>query len=117
MDGKPLPTSAADLYARLGNASAPVLLDVRRQDAFAADDRLIVGAIHRAPADVEHWRLDLPAGRRVVAYCADAGTASRSVASALRDAGIDATYLEGGISGWKNLALPTRKRVGTIGRG
>ena len=117
MDERPIPISPSDLYGRLGTASAPVLLDVRRQEAFFADDRLIVGAIHRALADVEHWRLDLPAGRPVVAYCADAGTASRSVASALRGAGIGATYLEGGISGWKNLALPTRKRVGTIGRG
>jgi len=114
MDEMSIPISPSDLYGRLGMASAPVLLDVRRQDAFVADDRLIVGAIHRAPADVEHWRLDLPAGRPVVAYCADAGTASRSVASALRAAGIDATYLEGGIFGWKNLALPTRKRIGLV---
>src|SRR6516225_9852276 len=114
MDDRPIPISPSDLYGRLGTASAPVLLDVRRQDAFVADDRLIAGAIHRAPADVEHWRLDLPPGRPVVAYCADAGTASRSVASALRDAGIDATYLEGGISGWKNLALPTRQRTGVV---
>jgi rhodanese-related sulfurtransferase len=114
MDEKAISISPNDLYGRLGTASAPVLLDVRQQDSFLADDRLIAGAVHRAPADVEHRRLDLPAGRPVVAYCADAGPASRSVASALRGAGIDATYLEGGISGWKNLALPTRKRVGVV---
>jgi rhodanese-related sulfurtransferase len=114
MDGKLFPISPIDLYARLGTASAPVLLDVRRHDAFLADDRLIVGAFHRIPADVEHWRSDLPAGRPVVAYCGDGGTASQSVASALQAAGIEARYLEGGISGWKNSALPTRKRSGAI---
>src|SRR5512147_2061765 len=48
--------SPHDLYARLGTASAPLLLDVRREDAFAAGDRLIIGAVHRAPEDVEWWR-------------------------------------------------------------
>ena len=114
MDGKLFPISPIDLYARLGTASAPVLLDVRRHDAFLADDRLIVGAFQRHPADVEHWRPDLPTGRPVVAYCGDGGTASQSVASALQAAGIEARYLEGGISGWKNSALPTRKRADAI---
>jgi hypothetical protein len=41
MDGS---VSPSDLYARLGTASAPLLIDVRPHDAFFADDRLIVGA-------------------------------------------------------------------------
>ena len=39
MDEKPLSISPHQLYARLGTARAPVLVDVRRLDAFAADDR------------------------------------------------------------------------------
>ena len=69
MDGSQLTVSALDLYTCLGTASAPVLIDVRRHDSFLADDRLIIGAYHRAPADVEHWRTELPADRPVVAYC------------------------------------------------
>ena len=38
MDGLALPVSPDELYARLGTASAPVLLDVRRSEAFGADD-------------------------------------------------------------------------------
>jgi rhodanese-related sulfurtransferase len=112
VDGKPQPVAPSDLYARLGTASAPVLIDVRRHDAFIADDRLIVGAFHRAPADVEHWHKGLPAGRSVVAYCGHGGSSSQSVASALCGVGIQAGYLEGGISRWKELGLPTRKKLG-----
>ena len=115
MNGSQLTVSLPDLYTRLGTASAPVLIDVRSHDSFLADDRLIIGAYHRAPADVEYWRTELPAGRSVVAYCGHGGQSSQSVASALRTAGLDAVYLEGGISGWKDAGLPTRKKIGAVG--
>jgi Fe-Mn family superoxide dismutase len=115
MDGSQLTVSPPDLYARLGTASAPVLIDVRRHDSFLADDQLIIGAYHRAPADVEHWRTELPADHPVVVYCGHGGQSSQSVTNALRTAGLDAAYLEGGISGWKDAGLPTRKKIGAVG--
>src|SRR3954468_19546291 len=105
MDGHPLSISPPDLYGRLGTASSPLLIDVRRPEAFADDDCLIVGAFHRAPTDVEHWRTTLPAGRPVVTYCGHGGKSSQSVTNALRAAGIDAVYLEGGIAAWKERRL------------
>src|SRR5215207_9656489 len=51
-----LSVSPHDLYAHLGTASAPLLVDVRRQESLGTDDRLIIGALHRAPEDVERWR-------------------------------------------------------------
>src|SRR5713226_8340303 len=111
MDGTPLSVSPSDLYARLGTASAPVLIDVRRDEAFAADDRLIIGAFHRSPADVESWLKRLPAGREVGAYCNHGRDVSQGVATALRSAGLKAAYLEGGISGWNDGQLPTRRKL------
>ncbi|MFL6937642.1 MAG: sulfurtransferase, partial [Xanthobacteraceae bacterium] len=61
MDGTPS-VSPYDLYARLGTASAPLLLDVRREEAFAADDRLIIGALRRAPEDAGQWQKQVPPG-------------------------------------------------------
>src|SRR5262249_37158043 len=52
MDGN---LSAAELYAHLGTALAPMLVDVRRQDAFDADDRQIIGALRHAPGEVDRW--------------------------------------------------------------
>jgi len=114
MDGKPLPVSPSDLYAHLGTASAPVVVDVRAAASFADDDRLIIGALHQPPGQVERWRKELPPGRSVVVYCADGNKNSQDAASALRDAGIKAGYLEGGILGWVEKRLPTRRNLGSV---
>src|SRR5215204_2192880 len=111
MDGIPS-VSPHDLYARLGTASAPLLLDVRRQESFGADDRLIIGALHRAPEDVGRWQKELIRGRAVVAYCAYGQELSQGVAAALGRAGVQATYLERGISHWTEQGLPTRRKDG-----
>ena len=41
--------SPDQLYARLGTAASPLLVDVRRTEGFKSDDRLIVGALRRDP--------------------------------------------------------------------
>src|SRR5262249_46373193 len=111
MDGTLLSVSAAELYAHLGTASAPMLVDVRRQDAFDADERLIIGAIHHDPEEVDRWSRELPVGHTVVAYCSHGGEVSQGVRNALRAAGVKAAYLEGGISAWQEMKLPTRRKL------
>jgi len=49
MDGQAQSISSQQLYQNLGTASAPILVDVSRQDAFGNDDRLIIGALRRPP--------------------------------------------------------------------
>jgi rhodanese-related sulfurtransferase len=107
-----LAVSSHDLYARLGTAAAPLVLDVRRQDAFETDGRLIIGASRRIPEDVERWQHELPPGRPVVAYCVHGHEVSQGVAAALTRAGIQAAYVDGGISAWKQEGLPTRAKDG-----
>jgi rhodanese-related sulfurtransferase len=114
MDGKAHPISSSELYARLGTASAPLLLDVRRDEAFNQDGGLIISALRRSPGDVEHWSTDLISDRPVVAYCVHGHEVSQGVAARLRKAGLDAAYLEGGIAGWKEKGLPTRKNLGAV---
>src|SRR5258707_8623433 len=111
MDGNLLSVSAAELYAHLGTASAPMLVDVRREDAFDADDRLIIGAARHAPGEVDRWSRELPVGRIVVAYGSLGGEVSQGVAKKLRAAGVKAAYLEGGISAWQEMKLPTRRKL------
>jgi rhodanese-related sulfurtransferase len=112
VDGTPASISPDILYARLGGAAAPLLLDVRRPDVLRADGRMIVGAIQRAPDDVNCWLPDLPTGRPVVVYCVHGEEVSRNVAAALCGAGFAAAYLDGGIVGWQGKALPTRRNLG-----
>jgi rhodanese-related sulfurtransferase len=82
MDGsKPPSISPQDLYSAIGTAAAPVVIDVRRSAAFAADHRMIVGAIRRDPDEIQNWRQELPSGRAVVVYCVHGHEASQEAAS------------------------------------
>jgi rhodanese-related sulfurtransferase len=98
----------------MGTASTPMIIDVRRPEVFAKADGLIVSAFHCPPDEVEHWRKDLPGGRQVVVYCVHGHQVSQGAATALRAAGIDAVYLEGGIAGWLEKGLPTRRNIGAV---
>src|SRR5712671_902866 len=110
MDGNTHLVSPTDLYAHLGTASAPLLIDVRRNDAFNTDDTMIIGALRRLPEDVEHWQKELPQDRPVVAYCVHGHEVSQGVATSLQGAGLNAGYLQAGITGWKESQLPTRRK-------
>src|SRR3954451_23951649 len=103
--------SGADLYDQLGTASAPMVVDVRRPADFASADALIVSAFHRDPDQVQQWRGELPGGGQVVVYCVHGHQVSQGVAAALRAAGIDASYLAGGISDWIENGFPTYRPV------
>jgi rhodanese-related sulfurtransferase len=104
--------SPQDLHRHIGTAAAPLVIDVRRHDAYDSDDSVIAGAIRRPPEAVASWRRELPASRAVVVYCVEGREVSQSVAAALRAGGIDAAYLAGGIAQWRELGLPTRRRIG-----
>jgi rhodanese-related sulfurtransferase len=101
-----------DLYARLGTAGAPIVLDVRRQADFARADEIIVSAIHRDPDAVEAWSGELPRDRQIVVHCVHGREISQRVANRLRAAGIDACYLRDGIAGWIAKGLPTHRPIG-----
>ncbi len=105
--------SAADLYHRLGTASAPMVVDVRRPADFASADALIVSAFHRDPDQVQQWRGEFPGRGHIVVHCVHGHQVSQGVAAALRAAGIDASYLQGGITDWIDNGFPTYRPVRT----
>ncbi len=109
-------TLPSDLYSVLGSATAPVVVDVRREAAFAADEAMIAGAIRRTPEEAALWAASLPPRRRVVAYCVHGHEVSQDVAHALHSAGIPATFLAGGIEAWRAERLPVRRRHEEAGR-
>jgi rhodanese-related sulfurtransferase len=117
MGGTPRPLSPLELYRQLGTATAPLVVDVRAAEDFAADDAMIVGAVRRVPETVDQWRHDLPAGRPAAVYCVHGREVGQTVAARLADAGVDAGYLDGGIAGWRALGLPTRRRLGNTPSG
>ena len=70
MHGQAPTISTKELYVQVGTATAPIVIDARKRDAFDADDRLIVGAARYDIDTNKRWSKNLPAGRAVILYCA-----------------------------------------------
>lgn len=97
-----MPTAlAADtLYAQLGLPAAPLLVDVRRTEDFAAQPRMLPGARRGDPEHISHWAKTLPRTRPVAVYCAHGRQVSQAAAQTLARLGFETGYLEGGVEGW-----------------
>jgi len=90
-----------ELTQRLVAFPAPTLVDVRRDEAFARDRNVIPGALKRAPETVADWARELDPWRAVVVYCVRGHEVSRDAAAALRERGLDARFVEGGLEAWR----------------
>ena len=103
----PVPNSiSVDKLDRLvGTVGCPVVLDVRTDDAFRDDPRLIPGSLRRHVADIEHWSADLT-GRDAVLVCRHGHGLSHGAAAYLRQAGFSAETLDGGFEAWEAAGLP-----------
>ena len=96
--------SASDLRKQISGGRPPIVIDVRRRPAFMASNEMVGGALRRDPETVGAWAKSLPAASSVVVYCVHGHEVSQKTAAALKAAGLNASYLEGGIEeGWKAL--------------
>jgi len=94
--------TAAELKSALAGTQPPLVIDVRRPPAFRAATDMAAGALRRDPGAVAAWGRTLPRAATVVTYCVHGHEVSQNAAKALRDLGIAARYLEGGLEeGWK----------------
>jgi rhodanese-related sulfurtransferase len=98
----PSPTeiTVAQLSRLIGLPGAPAIVDVRDEDDFAADPRLIPGSRHHDYRTVDTWAGGY-AGHQVVVACQKGLKLSQGVAALLRHGGIPAESLEGGILAWR----------------
>jgi rhodanese-related sulfurtransferase len=93
-------------FARLvGTPKGPVVIDVRTDEDFDADPRLVPGSLRRSFADVPNWAPGL-AGRTAVVVCQRGQKLSEGTAAWLRHAGVPAESLEGGFAAWAEAGLP-----------
>jgi len=99
-------TISSDKLARLiGTANTPALIDLRTDEYFAADPRLIPGAVRRKPEDAADWSGEF-SGRPAVVVCLRGQKLAQGSAAWLRQANAAAETLEGGFEGWKASHLP-----------
>lgn len=97
---------SVDKLSRLiGTPAAPVLIDVRTEDDFAADPRIIPGALRRSHETCAEWAKAF-AGRAVIVICQKGQKLSEGVAAWLRHEAAAAETLDGGYAAWKAADYP-----------
>jgi rhodanese-related sulfurtransferase len=101
-----LNTIPVDKLVRLvGTPRGPAIIDVRTDEDFAADARLIPGATRRPWAEVADWAATYQ-GQDVIVVCREGHKLSQGVAAWLRQAGAAAEALDGGIQAWLHAGHP-----------
>src|SRR5689334_23365513 len=83
-------TISADKLSRLiGTAKTPVLIDVRTEQDFAADPRLIPGAVRRSHETAGDWSQEF-AGSPAIVVCLRGAKLAQGTAAWLRNADVAA---------------------------
>lgn len=93
--------SISDFTALRQDGFGPLTIDVRRPPRYDVDDTVVAGAIRRDPETIADWWRDLELARPVVVYCVHGHEVSQGAAANLRERGVPARYLDGGIEGWR----------------
>src|SRR4051794_15217661 len=89
-----------DKLARLiGTPKCPALIDVQTDEDFAADPRLIPGAVRRSWSLVRKWAGEFE-GRSAIVICQKGLKISQGAAAWLRHEGIPADSLDAGALAW-----------------
>jgi rhodanese-related sulfurtransferase len=98
----PSPTeiTVSQLSRLIGLPGAPAIVDVRIDEDYAADPRLLPGSRRRDYRDCQAWASAYQ-GKTVVVSCHKGLKLSQGVAALMRSDGIDAQTLEGGFEAWK----------------
>ena len=98
--------SPAGLALQLQAGDAPLVIDVRKNEAFYASGYTLPGALRRDPLQLDAWASALPAASAVLVYCVHGHEVSQTTMAALRQRGINAQFMSGGIEAWRELGLP-----------
>lgn len=96
---------AEKLFRLVGTPSAPVIFDVRTDEDFNADQRLIPAALKRSHKTVAEWGRTLQ-GQSIAVVCHHGAKLSEGTAAWLRQLGANAINVEGGFVEWEQANLP-----------
>jgi rhodanese-related sulfurtransferase len=92
--------TVSQLSRLIGLPHTPAIIDVRIDEDYRADPRLLPGSSRRDYRTIEQWAPSYH-GKSVVVACQRGQKLSEGTAAWLRHAGIEAQTLEGGFEAWK----------------
>jgi rhodanese-related sulfurtransferase len=93
--------TVSQLSRLLGLPGSPTIVDVRVDDDYNADPRLLPASYRRDFKTVSTWATDF-ADKQVTVICQRGQKLSQGVAAWLRHEGIAAEFLEGGFEAWRD---------------
>jgi rhodanese-related sulfurtransferase len=103
--------SALDLWASMGSAAAPQVVDVCRREVMESSTGFIPTSIWQGPGPASRWLATIDLSRPLVITCKAGHNLSQAVVAELRGQGVDARALEGGREGWTAADLPFVSRA------
>jgi len=92
--------TVSQLSRLIGLPHSPSIIDVRGDEDFAADPRLIPGSQRRDFSTVVSWGPDYR-NQAVIVVCQDGLQLSQGIGAWMRTQGIDAQTVEGGFQAWR----------------
>jgi rhodanese-related sulfurtransferase len=107
--------SPATLAPAVGSRAAPLLIDVRKAEAFAESEYFLPGSIrwdYNAGAPMPP---ELMGAKRAVAYCVKGAEVGINGAALLAKANVESAYLEGGLRDWQAAGLVAVKKRPDLG--
>lgn len=117
MDTASKPISPASLATVVGSRAAPLLIDVRKAEAFAESDYFLPGSIRWDYNADMAMPAELANAKRAVAYCVKGAEVGIHGAALLANANanLEAAYLEGGLRDWQAAGLVAVKKRPDLG--
>jgi rhodanese-related sulfurtransferase len=92
--------TTSQLSRLIGLPQAPAIVDLRMDEDYRADPRLLPASLRRDHRAIAQWAPHYQ-GKTVVVLCQKGQKLSEGSAAWLRHEGISAEVLEGGFEGWK----------------
>jgi Fe-Mn family superoxide dismutase len=102
-----VPVVAIDAARQLLADPAVAVIDARMEDDFAVQHTVLPGARHFAPEMLEALTPAVAPGGKALVYCAYGFEIGRNAALRLRQQGVDAVVVRGGIAAWRADGMPT----------
>ncbi|HXV26220.1 MAG TPA: thiosulfate sulfurtransferase GlpE [Alphaproteobacteria bacterium] len=102
--------TAEELAKLMGEGSALVLIDLRKDPDYAADPRLLPGAVKRSLSEIDVWGKTLPQDRPIVVYCDEGKWVGATAVERLRAQGREVRQMEGGFRAWRAAGLRLEER-------
>jgi rhodanese-related sulfurtransferase len=110
MDTATQSISPSELAATVGTGSAPLVIDVRKAEAFAESEYFLPGSIRWDYHAGTAMPPEVSRAKRAVAYCVKGAEVGINGAALLAKENLESRYLQGGLRDWREAGLIAIKK-------